>query len=559
MQLTIAKKIIISFTVFILIMSSLIFFTVSKMSELGELQDVGAKRAKDAVELGTMASLGANLYRAAADLQINGATEEKIKVWNEEVKKANEHLTRAIELVDTDAEKDWLKTAQENVILMIATVEKKMLPLLKSSSTLTDEVRKLDGEIDVQVSLTEQSFESLLKSLSAEADKGDADYDALRKSTVMTSYVVLSLTVVLLVVIAFFISKNIMSIISSLMKEIEKVIVATDAGNLKTRGDVKVINFEFRKILEGFNKTLDSVLAPINEVNDVMKKVAEGDLRERMQGNYKGDFENLKVNVNTSLKTMNETLHQVSSAVQQVNAGSNQVSLSSQALARGATESASALEEITSSMNVVGSQTKSNAENANLGGQLSIEAKNSAEQGNLQMQKMVEAMNGINSSSENISKIIKVIDEIAFQTNLLALNAAVEAARAGKHGKGFAVVAEEVRNLAARSAQAAKETTTLIDDSAKKVSQGMSMTAQTAKSLEGIVETVSKVANLIGEISSASTDQAQSVSQIVTALSQIDQVTQRNTASAEESASAAEELSSQSVHLKHQVEYFKLS
>ncbi len=210
-------------------------------------------------------------------------------------------------------------------------------------------------------------------------------------------------------------------------------------------------------------------------------------------------------------------------------------------------------------MNEVGAQVKKNAENAQIASSLTHQAKSTAESGNAQMKKMVETMMGINISSEKISKIIKVIDEIAFQTNLLALNAAVEAARAGKHGKGFAVVAEEVRNLAARSAQAAKETTEMIDDSAKKVSEGMIITQETATFLEGIVDGASKVRDLINEISAASNEQAQSVSQIVLALSQIDQVTQKNTASAEESASASEELTSQAQELKNQISKFKLT
>jgi methyl-accepting chemotaxis protein len=264
-----------------------------------------------------------------------------------------------------------------------------------------------------------------------------------------------------------------------------------------------------------------------------------------------------------ALRKMQESLSSIIGLVQtsgeQMASGSSQVADASQSLSQAATESAASLEEITSSMTELSSQTKQNAEHATLANQLTTGAKEAAEKGNQQMQVMVTAMGEINESSNNISKIIKVIDEIAFQTNLLALNAAVEAARAGKHGKGFAVVAEEVRNLAARSAKAAKETADLIEGSVQKTENGAEIANSTAAALVEIVDGVSKVSDLVAEINAASSEQAQAISQINEGLCQVDQVTQQNTASAEESAAAAVELSSQAVQLKQMLARFKLN
>ena len=255
---------------------------------------------------------------------------------------------------------------------------------------------------------------------------------------------------------------------------------------------------------------------------------------------------------------LNDVLGRVQSAGEQIAAGSTQVADSSQSLSQGATEQASSLEEISSSMTQMGSQTKHNAENASLANQLSSEARDAAQNGNQQMGEMVRAMEEIRESGQNISKIIKVIDEIAFQTNLLALNAAVEAARAGQHGKGFAVVAEEVRNLAARSAKAARETAELIEGSVSKTRTGADIATRTASALDEIVQSVSKVNDLVAEIAAASNEQAQGIGQVSVGLEQIDQVTQQTTASAEESAAAAQELSSQANELRQLLKRFHL-
>jgi methyl-accepting chemotaxis protein len=349
-----------------------------------------------------------------------------------------------------------------------------------------------------------------------------------------------------------------MEAIESLIEDTEMLAEESVNGKLSTRADVAKHQGRYRKVVEGVNATLDAVLMPIKEASDCLHEMAKGNLDVEVKGDYKGDHAVIKENLNATLDSLNDILSQVAIAVDQVATGARQVSDSSQSLSQAATEAASSLEQITASTHELTSQTSMNAENATQANQLAAQAKISAEKGNAEMGTMVKAMNDINESASSISKIIKAIDEIAFQTNLLALNAAVEAARAGKHGKGFTVVAEEVRNLAQRSAAAAKETAEMIEGSIKKTEAGAKIAEDTSKALEEIVTGSTKVTDLIGEIASASKEQAEGIGQINQGLSQVDQVTQQVTASSEESASASEELSSQSLQLKQMLDKFKL-
>ena len=301
---------------------------------------------------------------------------------------------------------------------------------------------------------------------------------------------------------------------------------------------------------------LDGMAENLSRNANVAEQIADGNLNVEVQ--LASEKDQLGLALQTMVINLNDILGQIQVAGEQIASGSGQVADSSQALSQGATESASCLEEISASLNQLSSQTGTNAENANTANQLSAEARNAAEQGSRKMQDMVAAMTEINEAGQSISKIIKVIDEIAFQTNLLALNAAVEAARAGQHGKGFAVVAEEVRNLAARSAKAAAETSELIEGSVQKTANGTTIAGQTAEALQSIVNGIGKVTDLVAEIAAASSEQAQGVSQINQGVTQIDQVTQQNTASAEESAAASEELSGQAAQMREMLMRFTL-
>jgi len=351
---------------------------------------------------------------------------------------------------------------------------------------------------------------------------------------------------------------GIINVLNSLINDLKWISKETGQGNVDAAIESSKYQGDYNLLVEGINNINKLFKQPMTVVMDVVQKLADGDLTAEMVGNYQGEFKKLQEGLNASLQSLNELITSVKTTVDEVSRGAMQVSDASTALSQGATEQAASLEEITSSMNEIASQVKINADNAHQASLITNEAKQFSERGNREMEQLVAAMNEINVASDNIGKIIRVIDEIAFQTNLLALNAAVEAARAGRHGKGFAVVAEEVRNLAARSATAAKETAELIDNTKKAVDNGIMIVTRTSEALEEIKNGAIKSADIVAEIATSSNEQAQAIAQINEGLAQIDKVTQTNTASAEQSASASEELSGQAALLKEMVAHFKL-
>lgn len=347
--------------------------------------------------------------------------------------------------------------------------------------------------------------------------------------------------------------------LQGVLSELEAVAKNPADGNLGYRADADRFGGVYNGVLQELNTALDSLLEPVNEMAAVMEKVAKRDMTARVVGDYKGDFAKFKASVNSAIENLDEALHQVALAAEQVATASEQVQSGSQALAEGASEQASTLEEITSSMQEIASMARQAASNAAEARNMAEEANRSAASGSRSMELLTEALAKIKQSSDETSKIVKTIDEIAFQTNLLALNAAVEAARAGDAGKGFAVVAEEVRNLAMRSAEAAKNTAALIEESVKNADSGVEIGREVAESFSGIAEQANRVAEVVAEIAAAAEQQSQGVAQVNTGIEQLNQVVQQAAANSEESAAAAEELSSQAQELESMVREFKLS
>jgi len=331
------------------------------------------------------------------------------------------------------------------------------------------------------------------------------------------------------------------------------------AGRMQSRADAKKHEGDYQKIINGVNEILDNVMAPVNEAMAVMKKLSNKDLTTRVNGNYKGDMLVFKEDINTAATNLEDSLIQVDMAVDQISSASTEISSGSQVLAEATSEQASSLEEISSSLEEINSLTASNADNAKSGMKLADLAVQAVDEGNTAMEKMNKAMESILKSSQETGKIIKTIDDIAFQTNLLALNAAVEAAHAGEAGKGFAVVAEEVKNLALRSAEAAKNTDALIEESSRNSEMGSRIVEQVTKSFLEMKEQFNKVKLIVNEISASSDEQSHGVGQISTGVGEMNRVTQQNAANAEESASAAEELTSQAAELKTMVNTFHLT
>ncbi len=383
-------------------------------------------------------------------------------------------------------------------------------------------------------------------------------YDNSIKSATFEVYFLVIISIIALIITSL-LSVYITRSLTRPILEIEKAADDMTNGNL----DVN-ITYESKDELGNLSNSMRNMTTMIKEIiNDVsfgLTELGNGNFTvdSKAEEYYKGDFKPLLESIYTIITNLTYTLSEINQASDQVADGSDQVSSSAQSLSQGATEQASSVEELSATINEISEHINQNAQNANEAKEQTKQASIEIAASNRQMEKMIDAMKDISENSAKIQNIIKTIDNIAFQTNILALNAAVEAARAGTAGKGFAVVAEEVRNLAIKSAEAAKDTSTLIGESIVSVENGAKLADDTAKAMLNIVNGANLVSSLVDNIAVASTEQADAVSQITMGIDQISSVIQTNSATAEESAAASEELNSQALVLKTLVHKFRL-
>ncbi|MGZ8161108.1 MAG: methyl-accepting chemotaxis protein [Methylobacter sp.] len=346
--------------------------------------------------------------------------------------------------------------------------------------------------------------------------------------------------------------------LKALIVDTDLLVRAAMEGRLETRADAAKHQGDYRRIIQGFNETLDDIVGPINEVVRVLGALAKSDLTEKITANYQGTFANLCDNVNISVDNLAQAVSTIKEATDSINTAAKEIAAGNADLSHRTEQQAASLEETASSMEELASTVKQNADNAKQANQMALTAADVAVKGGGVVQQVVGTMSAINESSRKIVDIISVIDGIALQTNILALNAAVEAARAGEQGRGFAVVASEVRNLAQRSAAAAKEIKALIGDSVEKVEDGSKQVVEAGKTMDEIVASVKRVTDIMSEIAAASVEQSSGIDQVNKAVTQMDEVTQQNAALVEQAAAAAESLEEQAATLAETVDQFSL-
>ena len=401
-----------------------------------------------------------------------------------------------------------------------------------------------------------EDFEACLAMKTTRAQEASNSNSARANTLLIIIIIVLVIAVAVALIMAFYISGLISKPIVTLSGFMKK---ASSTGDINLSKEEEAAIGVYSKIKDETGQLVADAASFVNRIeyiSSVLETIASGDLTPNVELLSADDV--MGLSLQQMMDNLNNMFGEIHASTGQVSIGSKQVADGAQSLAQGSTQQAASVQELSASIGDIAQKTKENAVLATNAANLANTIKNNAEKGSQQMDEMMTAVKDINQASQNISKVIKVIDDIAFQTNILALNAAVEAARAGQHGKGFAVVAEEVRSLAAKSAEAAKETGDMIQNSMEKAELGAQIAGETAESLTEIVSGINESDHIVNEIARSSEQQASEIKQITVGIDQVAQVIQQNSATAEESAAASEEMSSQANMLESMIAQFKL-
>ena len=478
--------------------------------------------------------------------------ESSLQYLQSEKEDMNTLLATYKELIDEE-ERDFYDNAM-NFWTQYNDADETMMALAKEGRI--EEARAiLEGECVELYNSLNSAFNEIITYNS----KGSNDAAEESSSLYKTATYMMTAVIIAIIFVGVIFSFVIVRLIKIPISEIENAAIKMAEGDLDVeisytaKDELGVLAAQVRRLLRKLQVILD-------DENKFLAKMAEGDFTvdSICEEEYTGGFHPLLVSFRSIAEKLNDTMLQISQSASQVANEAEEVSSGAQTLAQGSTEQASSVEELAATINEISNRVNQNAENARQVNDTAGSVSTKMNVSNEKMQQMMQAMGDISNCSSEIGKIIKTIEDIAFQTNILALNAAVEAARAGSAGKGFAVVADEVRSLASKSAEASKDTAALIENSLKAVENGTQIADETAQSLVLAVNDVNEMTGIIGQISEASSNQADAISQIMMGIDQISSVVQTNSATAEESAAASQEMSSQSQLMKSLVEKFKL-
>lgn len=483
---------------------------------------------------------------------------EEVKASQQELVDIQTKTNEALEKVRPNC-----KTAEEQKLLKV--IETKVSEYRTYRDQVIDLGLNMENDAAMEVFYTKArpllneamtAAEELQTSISQIGDQVSKDLTKETNVVLIVVYIVVAVALVISIILAVFISGS----ISKPVKEIQGAMAALTGGDFNNATVTYSSKDELGSLSENVRELTMRLRDIILEISELLGEMGNGNFQVTSSKHdiYVGSYRDILVAMQSIRKSLSDTLTQINQSADQVSSGSDQVSSGAQALSQGATEQASSVEELSATLLEISHQIEGTAKNAKEAFSAVEAVGSEIDTSNEQMQLLITAMGDITQKSGEIGKIIKTIEDIAFQTNILALNAAVEAARAGAAGKGFAVVADEVRNLASKSAEAAKNTTSLIEGSITAVESGTKIADQTAGSLTQVVAGAKNVVSIVQRIDKATDEQSQAMVQVTTGVDQISSVVQTNSATAEESAAASEELSSQASILKNLVERFKL-